>query len=72
MLIFYIVCTLLSMKACNHHTARVANTDELALLNSEELVFTLPTEREANNKIFRDFIYDVRPQVGAIKKRRPL
>ena len=65
---FYSLLILVSFTACDFNATKNAETDIPETMVNEELALNVPTKKQANNKIFKDFIYDVGPRFNSIKK----
>jgi hypothetical protein len=67
-LFFYATLTLLSFISCGHNDQNNFKEDLSEDSISEEIASNTQVEVKVNNRIFTDFIYDVGPRFGAIKK----
>ena len=67
-LIFCTVLAILSLTACGHLNGNDVETDQLEPSISKDLASNTQTIESVKKKVFTDFIYDVGPRFGPIKK----
>ena len=67
-LFFYATLTILSFISCGHNDQNNFKEDLIEDSISEEIAINKQVEVKVENKVFTDFIYDVGPRFGGIKK----